>query len=65
MTAPNNFWLCTTSRRPTTIPNVLEKIWQFDIGFFFASLAQVEGSPAENKYFQVLDLKNPFGAGGP
>jgi len=45
--------------------DVLEKIWQFDIGFFFASLAQVEGSPAENKYFQVLDLKNPFGAGGP
>jgi len=47
--------------------DVLEKICQFesDIGFFFASLAQVDGSPAEKKYFQVFDLKNPFGAGGP
>ncbi len=48
----------------------LRKICQFesDIGFFGASLAQVQGSPAEKKYLQIFDLKNPSnksnGAGG-
>lgn len=44
----------------------LRKICQFesDIGFFAASLAAVQGSPAHTKYLQIFDLKNPFKAGG-
>lgn len=47
-------------------PSALEKICQFesDIGFFHASLAQVEGSSAKHRYLQVFDLENPFDAGG-
>ncbi len=50
-----------------TDPEGLVKICQFesDIGFFFGSLSQVEGSPATSKkYFQIFDLPNPFDAGG-
>ncbi|KAI1609734.1 Alpha/Beta hydrolase protein [Exophiala viscosa] len=46
--------------------DALEKICQFesDIGFFSASLAQVQGSSARKKYLQIFDLKNPFDEGG-
>jgi carboxylesterase type B len=46
--------------------HVLERICQFesDIGFFYGSQAQVIGSPAKQRYFQLFDLKNPFDEGG-
>lgn len=46
--------------------DALERICQFesDVGFFFASQAQVSGSPAQNNYLQIFDLPNPFDAGG-
>lgn len=46
--------------------DALRKICQFesDIGFFAASLAAVQGSPAKSRYLQIFDLKNPFKAGG-
>ncbi|KAK5074960.1 hypothetical protein LTR64_001165 [Lithohypha guttulata] len=47
-------------------PAALKKGCQFesDIGFFAASLAEVQGSPAEKRFLQLFDLKNPFKAGG-
>ncbi|KIV82195.1 hypothetical protein PV11_04322 [Exophiala sideris] len=46
--------------------DALEKICQFesDIGFFSASVAQVQGSSARRRYLQIFDLKNPFNNGG-